>query len=124
MAINTDTNDARSFNFLVIDGHSRKDSPVASSNWVSAVTTTDGGARGITYWHYTTAWNDTYDYRYKLTSASSWTDFSPSSVPKSQGFHIHRLGTGGLTATSSYDGQVKADTGNAPLPDDIAAWTA
>jgi len=124
MAINTDTNDSRSFGFLVIDGHSRKTSPVASGNWVSPVSTADGGARGITYWHYAIRWNDTYDYKYKLTSAGSWSDFSPANVRKVQGFHIHRLGTTSLTTLSAYDGQIFADTGNSLIPDGITAWTA
>tara|TARA_B100000959_G_C14502337_1_gene427735 strand:- start:16 stop:390 length:375 start_codon:yes stop_codon:yes gene_type:complete len=124
MALNTDTNDSRSAGFLTIDGHSRKDSPVVASNWVSPVTTTDGGTKGITYWHYVIRWNDTYDYKYKLSGAGSWSDFSPSSVPKVQGFHIHRLSTAALTPTSTYVGDIFQDTGNSYIPDGISSWTA
>jgi len=113
MAINTDSSDSRTYAFDVIANHTRKTSPVAAGNWVTPVSTSIGGTRGICFLHYATHWLGTYDYHYKLTSSGTFLTFpGGTNVVQPPGFIFHRNNTSGLGSSVAYDGKIHSDGDN------------
>jgi hypothetical protein len=122
MALNTDSNDTRTYNFTTALAVTRANSPTEATNSFPSETGNVFDAiskHSIAYFFLADYWNNVYDFTYKLTSAGSWSYFFQNQV-FATGIWIHPIDVNDLAA-ANYNGAIIEGAGSTQVV--IAQWT-
>lgn len=106
MALNADPNDSRTYSFATAIEDNAKEPVISTSTFPAEAGSKYAGSHYVGYIFLANLWGDAYDFKYKLTSAGSWSNFGTNLADYTPGiwvipFYAQALGLG------NYDGQVE-----------------